>query len=522
MIAGYLRVSSEGQREGYSLTVQRERAEEFARQINDDIMFYEEVKSAKNINERQEFQRLIEDVKAGKISKVWAIEQTRLTRDVADSDFIRKLFKTYKIILYVNGVPRDFSKSSDRMIDGIQSVVGANERESTGERVKRSKDYAKTNGLATFSCLYGYTRTFTPDGKSSWIIDDKEAEIVRKIFKLYSDGKSYALIARALNDNVIKTKKGREWTAVTVAKLLSHPEYYGKTKNLEGELIDCKAYAPILDLTAPKMLATQHKKRETSYFHFRYSNSLLSGLLRCGGCGAHYYIYSSQYINAKFEKVIYVRYAHKADKQQHRDCPKKPKYIRKEPLEKIVSLLYYIVFSDEEEVGKFLKKKKTMIFKEQEEVAEQIELLNKRMEKIEARRGELIDGVASGIYTNGDIEGQMKKLNTEKAQIQSQIFSLSADVTDRVAEYEAYLRTYTVDHLAEFSRSPDAVQRNFYKEAIEEFSSDEDMITLRFITGAEFKFSSLALDEYLAELGKKNVKKITSKVLKNSGILEIK
>jgi site-specific DNA recombinase len=210
MVYGYVRVSSEPQRNNWGTDVQREKIVQFAEKIGEPYTVYDEVKSGKNIEARHEFQRLLEDLEKKNYiaKKVWVVEQTRLTRNVTDADYVCKLFQRLGVKLYVNNSLIDLAVAANRLVYGIQSVVAANEREQAGERISRSKKEAAYKGALIHSALLGYRFEFNKDCSTRLFIDESEAKVVRKIFKDYLDGISVNQIASELNRLGYKTKRG--------------------------------------------------------------------------------------------------------------------------------------------------------------------------------------------------------------------------------------------------------------------------------------------------------------------------
>ena len=138
--------------------------------------------------------------------------------------------------------------------------------------------------------------------KKRLVIDDGEAEIVKKVFDLYLNGdKGRTLgmygVARCLNEKGIPCR-GRRWNSGRVNELLGNPIYIGnyyfnKKVHKTGErkpekewiLINVDA---IIDENVFKRVEGRRKARNPENVPPRVVNSptLLTGLLKCGSCGA--------------------------------------------------------------------------------------------------------------------------------------------------------------------------------------------------------------------------------------------
>lgn len=87
----YCRVSTEDQaREGYSLPEQQEKLKDLCKYRDYNIYgIYEDAGiSAKNMEHRPEFQKMLEDVRNGKINVIVAYKLDRLTRSVRDLEVL--------------------------------------------------------------------------------------------------------------------------------------------------------------------------------------------------------------------------------------------------------------------------------------------------------------------------------------------------------------------------------------------------------------------------------------------------
>jgi len=82
-------------------------------------------------------------------------------------------------------------------------------------------------GVPLLGNLYGYKR-MKKDGDKIIQIIEKEATIIREIFQMYLEGKSYTEISNILTERRVKTKFGRDlWTSVGVKSILTNISYTG-------------------------------------------------------------------------------------------------------------------------------------------------------------------------------------------------------------------------------------------------------------------------------------------------------
>ena len=148
MVGIYARVSTVKQKDNYSLGVQKKRGIEFAGSLNEEYRIYEEAESGSSMIARVELERLLSDIKQGLITKVWAIEFTRISRSVEDLQVIKKIFNEHNTELYINGSRSDLTMPDQRFIFNINAAVSEYERERIVERVKRGLAERKNQGYA--------------------------------------------------------------------------------------------------------------------------------------------------------------------------------------------------------------------------------------------------------------------------------------------------------------------------------------------------------------------------------------
>jgi site-specific DNA recombinase len=340
MIGCYIRVSTLQQKDNYSVDTQRERAIAFSSRHNDSYELYDEAKSGKNL-ERPEFIRLLKDVEAKKLRKIWVIEASRLTRDVEDAQAIKRIFTKNKVELYVNDQHVDLSTSESILTYNITSAVSEYERSKIIDRVIRSRHKQIDDGEQAFCCLFGYDYTFSDNGEKIWNINGKEAGIIKKIFSWYNQGVPCQEISERMIRTGNKSKHGGELSPTAIRRILRHPEYFGMTHNTKGELVLSKRYPVILEPAFQTVLQHQKLKRERSEKHFREAKTELAGLIRCGKCSAPYYTNTIKAYSAKKKSgTVRSYYAHLCETSSQRSCENQPKYIDRGMLESFVRVSY--------------------------------------------------------------------------------------------------------------------------------------------------------------------------------------
>ena len=95
----------------------------------------------------------------------------------------------------------------------------------------------KKVGFVSLGCPKNLTDTETMLGlmanKYAIVTNPEEAEIIRKVFNDYINGKGFLTIARTLNTLGITTHKGNKIETRTIEYWLNNPLYIGKSKILQ-------------------------------------------------------------------------------------------------------------------------------------------------------------------------------------------------------------------------------------------------------------------------------------------------
>ena len=189
-------------------------------------IYADDGKSATNTKKRDDFNAMIEDCMAGKIDMVLTKSVSRFARNTVDSlQTIRKL-KEKNIAVY-------FEKENINTLDGtgellitILSSQAQEESRNLSENTKWgiTRRYENGNISINHKKFMGYTK----DEDGELIIVPEEAEIVRRIFRMYLEGSSILEITRALEKEKIKTATGKDkWHPGVIEKMLINEKYMG-------------------------------------------------------------------------------------------------------------------------------------------------------------------------------------------------------------------------------------------------------------------------------------------------------
>ena len=189
-------------------------------------IYADDGKSATNTKKRDDFNAMIDDCMAGRIDMVITKSVSRFARNTVDSlQTIRKL-KEKNIAIF-------FEKENINTLDGtgellitILSSQAQEESRNLSENTKWGITRRFENGIVSVNHkkFMGYTK----DENGELIIVPEEAEIVKRIFRMYLEGSSILEITRALEADKVKTATGKDkWHFGVIEKMLVNEKYMG-------------------------------------------------------------------------------------------------------------------------------------------------------------------------------------------------------------------------------------------------------------------------------------------------------
>jgi len=251
---------------------------------------------------RDGFQKLLAACRAGEVDMVVTKSISRLARNTVTLLSMVRELGALGVNVYFERENINSIGGEGEMILSILASFAQEESRSASEnqlwRVRKNFEAGKPwTGIPI-----GYRIK-----NGQYVIVPKEAEVVRRIFSAYLDGKGYGAIAKELNDDGILTRYGEPWGFTSVQKLLKNYTYTGNlllqktfTENYitkkqlpnrgEQPMYHVKdAHEPIISMEIFEA-AQLESDRRTEHFHARKSTAVypFTGKLHCQGCGKNY------------------------------------------------------------------------------------------------------------------------------------------------------------------------------------------------------------------------------------------
>lgn len=172
---------------------------------------------------RQAFKRMIRDCEEGKIDYILTKSISRFARNTLEClSYIRRL-REIGVSVYFEKENLDTGNPASEMILSILAAVAQEESRNISENVKWSQQKRFAQGISKWSFTYGYKK----ENGVEFLVDQKTAPVVRRIFEEYDRGLSLPQIARSLEEEGILSPQGGRWYPKVLAGILGNEKYVG-------------------------------------------------------------------------------------------------------------------------------------------------------------------------------------------------------------------------------------------------------------------------------------------------------
>jgi site-specific DNA recombinase len=241
---------------------------------------------------RPAFERMIADIKAGRVDVVAAYKLDRLSRSIADFVGLMRLFEEYGVTFV--SITQQFSTATSvgRMTMHLLATFAQFERDTISERTRDKVRAARRRGMWTGGRpVLGYDVR-----NKKLIVNADEAEQVRAIFVLYLELGSLMATIEELNRRGWRTKTfttgdgklvhGGRYDKSSLHRLLTSTLYIGRI-GLGDESFEA-AHEAIVDRELwdnTQATMKRHGRRGGADTPNKYG-LLLRGIIHCGVCGS--------------------------------------------------------------------------------------------------------------------------------------------------------------------------------------------------------------------------------------------
>jgi len=485
-LAIYTRVSTDFQKDRYSLPEQKRLGIEFAEKMSWDYKVYQDVISGSKV-EREALDELLLDIRDKKIDKLFVTELSRLDRaEEAESFWIKEQLIKNEVEIYENGIKFNLNDIYQDAMYSMRKVFDRLERKQLALRTKRGLRSKKDKGESVFSRLYGYRLVTDGKGNKVWTVEESEAKVIREIYNYFLSGYSFKKIAVTLNERLIPTRYSNKWFVPSVIRVMEKPQYCGYIYNSDHELIKSTIYEPIVTLKEFKE-AQYYWKNEKVNNHpniFSMSKHLCSALIVCGACGIpflHNKVGKSRQINSRI--INYYQCRHDTS------CTiEKKKYqLVERHIDHIFSTIYYLIFFEYDEIKKFLTEQKLKIEENKAKNNKDLERIESELKENDREKDKLILSVQKSILEPEDIFDHMQELKKREKELQDKRNKIRRDNVLLDSEFETVIMEFKENSLLEYVNSETAKKRMMLKKVLDTAILYENELTISLITGRKYK-----------------------------------
>ena len=511
-VAAYCRVSKDTEEQLESYEVQLNYYNDLIAKnhswIKVDIYADEGITGTSTKN-RKHFKRLIEDCMNGDIDLVITKSISRFARNTKDTlNYVQMLKEKGIAVLFETENINTMTMDGELMLT-ILSALAQQYVENLSENIKFNLRAKMQNGvlIGSHDALgYDYDKE-----KGVITVNDAEAEIVKYIFKRYTEGAGGMIIGRELEELGYKTKRGSvHWGESTVLGIIKNEKYIGtllqgktfttdpmtkrrldnrgesnqyRFKNNHTAIIDedtfevAQAILNRRNINRTKL--DEHGRRE------KYSRKYtFSSMLECGFCGSNL-SRRSWHSGTSHQKFMWQCVV--ATKKGKKHCPDS-KGIDEKVLEDAFVKSYQLMCDNNREVlSEFLTRMEVSL---QDNSAEkQLNKVEKSIKTLEVKNKTLLDNLLDGTVSKADYAEKKAELEDTLNELYEQRQALQASTLDdkQVRQrLEGFKRALEAkEALMEFDKSvyESIVDRVLIGSKNEDGTADPHKITFVYKTG---------------------------------------
>ncbi len=322
-VAGYARVSTDSDEQFTSYEAQIDYYTQYIKNRADwefVKVYTDEGISGTNTKRRVGFNTMIKDALDGKIDLIVTKSISRFARNTVDMlSTIRKLKEHGVEVFFEKENIYTFDSSGEVMLT-ILSSIAQEESRSISENVTwgHRKRFADGKILLPYKSFLGYKKGADDLPE----IVPEEAEIVKRIYKMFLDGMTQGVIAKTLQEEGVPTPGGKtQWRFNTIDSILSNEKYKGdallqkkftvdfltkKQKVNEGEVPQYYVQNSHPAIIAPEewdLVQRELARRKKLGGKYRCTDSLCCRIV-CGDCG-EFYGSKTWHSTSKYKRVIW-------------------------------------------------------------------------------------------------------------------------------------------------------------------------------------------------------------------------
>ena len=334
----YMRLSREDgdKEESSSVTNQREMLKRYVSEQENFFIVKEYVDDGYTGTnfDRPGFKQMIEDIEAGIIDTVITKDLSRLGRERLGVGHYTEIYfpeHNVRYIALLDNIDTYFDAGMNDMAP-FKGVINDMYVRDISKKIRSSLiERKKAGNFLGVTAPYGYQKD--PNNKFHLIINEKEAEIVKRVFRLYLEGNGLTRIAQILTKNGVpvpgesrdigKTRRTAlysSWKQTTIRRILDNRVYLGELVQFKRKKVNYKSKKRITVPEEERYIcrgtheaiideesfnAVQNILKKNKSFKGTKHDYLFKGLLFCSECGARLNVTYSNYALKRYGEYRY-------------------------------------------------------------------------------------------------------------------------------------------------------------------------------------------------------------------------
>lgn len=334
----YMRLSREDgdKEESSSVTNQREMLKRYVSEQENFFIVKEYVDDGYTGTnfDRPGFKQMIEDIEAGIIDTVITKDLSRLGRERLGVGHYTEIYfpeHNVRYIALLDNIDTYFDAGMNDMAP-FKGVINDMYVRDISKKIRSSLiERKKAGNFLGVTAPYGYQKD--PNNKFHLIINEKEAEVVKRVFRLYLEGNGLTRIAQILTKDEIpvpgesrdigKTRRTAlysSWKQTTIRRILDNRVYLGELVQFKRRKINYKSKRRITVPEEERYIcrgtheaiideesfnAVQNILKKNKSFKGTKHDYLFKGLLFCSECGARLNVTYSNYALKRYGEYRY-------------------------------------------------------------------------------------------------------------------------------------------------------------------------------------------------------------------------
>lgn len=334
----YMRLSREDgdKEESSSVTNQREMLKRYVSEQENFFILKEYVDDGYTGTnfDRPGFKQMIADIEAGIIDTVITKDLSRLGRERLGVGHYTEIYfpeHNVRYIALLDNIDTYFDAGMNDMAP-FKGVINDMYVRDISKKIRSSLiERKKAGNFLGVTAPYGYQKD--PNNKFHLIINEKEAEVVKRVFRLYLEGNGLTRIAQILTKDGIpvpgesrdigKTRRTAlysSWKQTTIRRILDNRVYLGELVQFKRRKINYKSKRRITVPEEERYIcrgtheaiideesfnAVQNILKKNKSFKGTKHDYLFKGLLFCSECGARLNVTYSNYALKRYGEYRY-------------------------------------------------------------------------------------------------------------------------------------------------------------------------------------------------------------------------